>query len=1234
ALNDQFGTSVAISADGTKVTVGAPFADIDVNANQGAAYVFASTSESPGWTQEKKLTASDGAAGDTFGQAVGMSSDGGTIAVGSPGVTSNKGAVYVYTGASWVTETKLTAPDGSAGDEFGYVVAVSGDGLRVATGANLHDVDHGSDPDTNEGAAYVFTYTAGWDAGTELSPETAGQRIGTSVSLNSDGSRLVTGTYTYGSAPGSIYVYTDDGGWNAGEVHSASDGTNTDGFGISNAISSDGKWIGVGGSGIKEAYIFTSAASEDLTVTVGEHGVVSSGDGTIADCRSGSGTCNGTYAQGDTVTLTANADPGWLFSGWTGDGCTSSDNPLVVTMSDTIACTASFTETPQHTLTVVLAGDGTGTVTGGDIDCGDTCSALVHEGVEVSLDAEPGDGSAFAGWSGEGCSADFTMGTGDMTCTATFQPQPGAVYVDSAWESQDDVDTYNSDNDTSLVWQFDAFSSIQDAIDTTSAGGTVHVLSGEYDEELSIDKPLTLEGLLPESGRGPAEEAPEIFDTVCTTNDAVSINASGVTVEGFQIHSDDCGGFDVYVNDDLTDVHILNNDIYNGDEDDTGVLLDNGSSGIEVARNLIHDIYMGVYTITSSGDTITDNTISDVDTSGILLSAGSTGNTITGNVLSTTYLGVSLIGSSNENTISDNQSTYATVGFRLAGRSNGNMLTGNSADTGGGGFIVGSSSENVLNRNEASENGLIGFFLNDHSSNNELTSNIAVGNDNDGFRIAKQSNNNTLDDNIAAQNSNGIHNINSSGAVIDSNVIGYATIAGDEYVGNEDGILIDSGSDITITNNQIIGNENCGSGIHLGGSAGTGIVAHYNNITGNACDGIDNGSAHQLDATNNFWGSSAGPGDENNDVTEGVTVEPFLASNSPQLVDGKIPSNLFTSGVFEYNGTASSSTQITVNGNVTLSNLASSSVDLADGTVITSAGSFNVASVSIGAPDPGTLAGLAVGSVVEGTLEWGIPNLGLTFNPAITLHIWVGRDLDGQVLQIVRSPSGTGDWTTDGLVDTTCTVADGLCIFQATKASTYVPCLGACTSSGGGSSRHETPTPTPTPPPSGGGGGVAYVPPTPTPTPSPTPAVCRRAENSLVRYEGDTKVYVLQNCIKHWIMTADDFNRFGYNWANITVIPSSETYPDGATVGTGTPAPTPAPSGTYVFTKFLSRGSRGEEVRQLQLKLKSLGFFPADVDATGLFGPTTVGAVKAFQKANGIAQVGFVGPATRAALNR
>ena len=86
--------------------------------------------------------------------------------------------------------------------------------------------------------------------------------------------------------------------------------------------------------------------------------------------------------------------------------------------------------------------------------------------------------------------------------------------------------------------------------------------------------------------------------------------------------------------------------------------------------------------------------------------------------------------------------------------------------------------------------------------------------------------------------------------------------------------------------------------------------------------------------------------------------------------------------------------------------------------------------------------------------------------------------------------------------------------------------------------------------------------------------------------------------------------------------PSVPRFPQAEVLGAST---------SYTFTLTLSLSSTGQEVTELQKKLKELGFFSGE--ATGYFGPMTEAAVKAFQSSKGLASVGTVGPQTRAALN-
>ncbi len=102
--HEQFGCC-ALSADGGTALVGAE----NDYSGKGAAYLF--TRFGGTWSQQVKLTAADSAAHDQFGSSVALSADGGTALIGHNGTDRGKGAAYVFTrsGGTWSEQDKLTA---------------------------------------------------------------------------------------------------------------------------------------------------------------------------------------------------------------------------------------------------------------------------------------------------------------------------------------------------------------------------------------------------------------------------------------------------------------------------------------------------------------------------------------------------------------------------------------------------------------------------------------------------------------------------------------------------------------------------------------------------------------------------------------------------------------------------------------------------------------------------------------------------------------------------------------------------------------------------------------------------------------------------------------------------------------------------------------------------------------------------------------------------------------------
>ena len=293
AENDEFGISVAVHGD--TIVVGAR----GDGGNTGAAYVFTKP-ESGGWangTETAKLTASDGAVNDEFGISVAVHDE--TIVVGAhqdDDATNgdNSGSAYVFTkpAAGWSTGTetaKLTASDAAAADAFGNSVAVHGDAVEgdtVVVGAQLHDANTIS----NAGAVYVFEEpSGGWADATSTAKLTAADgaaddEFGISVAMHDD--TVVVGAHQDdddGANSGSAYVFSkpetdanDDGSEDWRDWDSLNDGAKAaltakltsadaaenDEFGISVTI--DGDTLAVGayrdddnGDNSGSAYVFT-----------------------------------------------------------------------------------------------------------------------------------------------------------------------------------------------------------------------------------------------------------------------------------------------------------------------------------------------------------------------------------------------------------------------------------------------------------------------------------------------------------------------------------------------------------------------------------------------------------------------------------------------------------------------------------------------------------------------------------------------------------------------------------------------------------------------------------------------------------------------------------------------------------------------------------------------------------------------------------------------------------------
>lgn len=226
--------------------------------------------------------ASNTGVNDNFGQSVAVSDDGNTLVVGAwaedsdPLVSTvddsllDSGAVYVFTrtNGGWGGPVLLKASNADSGDQFGYSVALSGDGSTLAVGA-WQEAGNGSSQIDNSavgaGAVYVFvpnSVSGVWsqEAYIKASNVEAGDHFGQAVTLSDNGNTLVVGAPGEDSSgiaqsdnsatnAGAAYTFVrSTGSWAQQAYLKASNAAAEDAFGDALSISADGSVLAIAAS--------------------------------------------------------------------------------------------------------------------------------------------------------------------------------------------------------------------------------------------------------------------------------------------------------------------------------------------------------------------------------------------------------------------------------------------------------------------------------------------------------------------------------------------------------------------------------------------------------------------------------------------------------------------------------------------------------------------------------------------------------------------------------------------------------------------------------------------------------------------------------------------------------------------------------------------------------------------------------------------------------------------------
>ena len=287
------------------------------------------------------------------------------------------------------------------------------------------NTDHPNPVTLSDPGTYVFSLAC-TNGAYDYSPPSVTVIVNSAYTLTVNKSGTGTGTVT--SSPAGINCGTD---CTEGYVS----GTSVNLTAVAAVGSTFAGWSGAcTGTG---SCTVTMTANKTVTATFTAAGylltVYKSGTGTCTVTSSPAGIncgvdCTESYTYNTTVTLSASAAAGSVFSGWSGEGCSGTGTCTVI-MSVARTVTASFTAN-GYNLSVTKSGTGAGTVTSSPagINCGADCNEIYAIGTTVTLTAQAASGSSFGGWSGEGCS-----GTGTCTVTMSAARSVNALFNDSTF---------------------------------------------------------------------------------------------------------------------------------------------------------------------------------------------------------------------------------------------------------------------------------------------------------------------------------------------------------------------------------------------------------------------------------------------------------------------------------------------------------------------------------------------------------------------------------------------------------------------------------------------------------------------------------------------------------------------------------------------------------------------------------------------------------------------------------
>ncbi|KAJ5073443.1 hypothetical protein M0811_08560 [Anaeramoeba ignava] len=251
--NDLFGFSISISKDDNILLIGAPYAIFENNEEQGKVYIFQKNENENKWNKIQILTANDGKQYNLFGFSISISKDDNILLIGAPyakvGDNEEQGKVYIFqkneNENKWNQIQILTANDGKENDWFGESISISKDDNILLIGAPYAKVGDNEE----QGKVYIFQKNQNQNKWNQIQILTSNDgkendRLGFSISISKDGNILLIGA-PYAKVgdneeQGKAYIFQkneNENKWNQIQILTANNGKQNDLFGFTVLIS-------------------------------------------------------------------------------------------------------------------------------------------------------------------------------------------------------------------------------------------------------------------------------------------------------------------------------------------------------------------------------------------------------------------------------------------------------------------------------------------------------------------------------------------------------------------------------------------------------------------------------------------------------------------------------------------------------------------------------------------------------------------------------------------------------------------------------------------------------------------------------------------------------------------------------------------------------------------------------------------------------------------------------------